>query len=503
MRRIVGGIAVLAGLLIAAPAGPAISAEPGELDGFEYVSLGDSYAAGFGLIPFSATSPFAATPPITSNGCYQGDANYPHLVAADLGLALTDRTCSGAVSPNLGFVAGASLTLPPVGSLTLLPQLTTASQAQTTMSGASYPGLQVDALGPTTDVVTVAIGGNDLGFSDIAESCMRASVGGGSTALGMMVIAGISVANCKDVYESSNPSYADYQLATRQTDFITPRIAAVFDEIATKAPNAQVFVVGYPQIAPADATDACFSGGFPPFSDGVPFSGVDLGYIHDVESELVAALQSEAAARGFHFVDTWEATAQHTICAGAESWIQKLDIENAVSGACSDPDWLPLGYHGTTYFCMRLGALHPTADGVAKLRELTTAAVNAAFGTSVSVGSVPPGAGLTVDGVGFRPGEPVEVVLHSTPVSLGTFTADASGAFSAAVTVPADVPVGAHTVVSTGQTSGRAFSAALTVELAATGSSDSTMPLLLALCFVTAGFLLISARRARPSGPAR
>src|SRR5690606_17513703 len=151
----------------------------------------------------SQTSPFDAGG-MTANGCYQADANYPHLVAADYSLSLTDRTCSGAVSPNLGFVAGAPLTLPPAGSLTLLPQLTLTSGAKTTMSGQTYPGLQADVLSTTTDVVTVAIGGNDLGFSDIAESCMRTSVGGGTTVLGMLLIAGYSVANCKDVYESMN-----------------------------------------------------------------------------------------------------------------------------------------------------------------------------------------------------------------------------------------------------------------------------------------------------------
>src|SRR5690606_23692821 len=141
--------------------------------------------------------------------------------------------------------------------------------------------------------------------------------------------------------------------------YISPRIKAVFDEIAAKAPNAQVFVVGYPQIAPAGATDACFSGGFPPITDAVPFSGVDIDYIHTAQLALDAALRSEADARGFHSVDTWSASAAHTICAGADSWIQKLAVISATAGACPSP-WLPLGYQGTTYFCMKLGALHPT-----------------------------------------------------------------------------------------------------------------------------------------------
>jgi len=502
MRRIAGGIAVLVGLLIVAPVAPALSAQPGELDGFEYVSLGDSYSAGFGLIPFSQTSPFDAGG-TTANGCYQADANYPHLVAADYSLSLTDRTCSGAVSPNLGFVAGAPLTLPPAGSLTLLPQLTLTSGAQTTMSGQTYPGLQADVLSTTTDIVTVAIGGNDLGFSDIAESCMRTSVGGGTTVLGMLLIAGYSVANCKDVYESMNPTYADFQLADRQSTYISPRIKAVFDEIAAKAPNAQVFVVGYPQIAPPDATDACFHGGFPPITDGVPFSGVDISYIHQVQSALDGALRAEAAARGFRYVDTWAASADHTICS-ADSWIQKLDVISAASAP--DPpcpaDWLPLGYHGTTYFCMKLGALHPTVDGVAMLHQLTSAAIGDVFRIAIA-GNPVPGGSLTVTGGGYYPGETVDVWLHSTPRQLGTAVAGADGSFSATFALRGDDPVGAHTVIATGLSSGHAFSAAVTIEHPATGSSGAPTALLLALCLVTAGFLLVSARRLRPSGPAR
>lgn len=490
------------GLLLLAPAAPAVSAQPGELDGFEYVALGDSYSAGFGLIPFSATSPFSATPPSDPNGCYQGDANYPHLVAADFGLAITDRTCSGAVSPNLGYAAGASLTLPPSGSLTLLPQLTTASQAQTTMSSQAYPGLQADALSATTDIVTVAIGGNDLGFSDIAESCMRTSVGAGTKALGMLVIAGFDVDNCRDVYESADPTYADFQLADRQTTYITPRIAAVFDEIATKAPNAQVFVVGYPQITPADATDACFSGGFPPFNDGVPFSGVDLAYIHQLESALNDGMRAEATARGFRYVDTWGASADHTICDGAQSWIHKLNIQNATGGTCP-ADWLPLGYHGTTYFCMQLGALHPTADGIAMLHELTSAAIGSVFRIEVS-GDTTPGGTITVTGGGYYPGETVDVWLHSTPRQLGTAVAGADGSFSAAFSLHGSDPVGAHTVVATGQTSAHRFSAPITIQLAVSGSGALSAELLLGLCLVSAGFLLaVSARRPRRSSPAR
>lgn len=143
MRRIVGGIAVLVGLLIAVPAVPALSASPGELDGFEYVALGDSYSAGFGLIPFSASSPFSAIPPSDPNGCYQAEANYPHLVATELGLAVDDQTCSGAISANLGYPSGATITAPP--TINTLPTLPTGPLIQTTMT--SQTALQLQTAG--------------------------------------------------------------------------------------------------------------------------------------------------------------------------------------------------------------------------------------------------------------------------------------------------------------------------------------------------------------------
>lgn len=67
---------------------------------------------------------------------------------------------------------------------------------------------------------------------------------------------------------------------------------------------------------------------------------------------------------------------------------------------------------------------------------------------------VAPGARLALSYAGFHPGERVSAVLHSTPVDLGTFTADASGVLAAPVTVPAWLEAGAHTLVLTGAATG-------------------------------------------------
>jgi hypothetical protein len=60
------------------------------------------------------------------------------------------------------------------------------------------------------------------------------------------------------------------------------------------------------------------------------------------------------------------------------------------------------------------------------------------------------GAQVTLSGSGYQPGSVVELVVYSTPVSLGSVVADANGAFSATVTLPASMANGKHHLVSVG-----------------------------------------------------
>lgn len=82
-----------------------------------------------------------------------------------------------------------------------------------------------------------------------------------------------------------------------------------------------------------------------------------------------------------------------------------------------------------------------------------------------------PGGKLTITGTGFKPGSKVSFTLHSTPVLLGTATADAKGVATLAVTLPADVAAGAHSIVVDGvgvDGKPRQLSIALTITAAAT-----------------------------------
>lgn len=92
--------------------------------GANYVAMGSSFAAGPGV---------AFPGDLTSGRCARSTDNYAHLLARDLGLRLTDASCSGATTAH---VLGPWKELPP----------------------------QLDALTRDTGLVTITIGGNDVGY---------------------------------------------------------------------------------------------------------------------------------------------------------------------------------------------------------------------------------------------------------------------------------------------------------------------------------------------------
>jgi hypothetical protein len=129
---------------------------------------------------------------------------------------------------------------------------------------------------------------------------------------------------------------------------------------------------------------------------------------------------------------------------------------------------------------------------------------------TTSTSTIGPGGTVTVVGSSFVPGETITLVLHSTPVTLGTTTADPSGSFSANVTIPSDTPAGAHTVIATGSTgdssttdltvTGATPSVAVAVatpDLPFTGADIAAVSSVGAIALALGGMLLLAGRRRR------
>jgi hypothetical protein len=155
----------------------------------DWVGLGDSYAAG-PLIPNQELTPL---------GCLRSDHNFAHLAAAQLGQSLADVSCSGATTGDM-----------------------TAPQDVT--PGPANPP-QFDALTPATRTATLQIGGNDIGFSSIAEDCLSTSPDGHP---------------CQDKYVVDGQDEISRRIAET-----APKVDAVLDGIRARSPNAKILVVNY------------------------------------------------------------------------------------------------------------------------------------------------------------------------------------------------------------------------------------------------------------------
>ncbi|MFT4261989.1 MAG: SGNH/GDSL hydrolase family protein [Nocardioides sp.] len=153
-----------------------------------YVALGDSYTAALGVAPAAADA----------DGCGRSQSNYPTLAAAELGVTLTDVSCSGATVSDL--LHGQT-----VSDATLAPQIA--------------------AVTSDTDLVTIGIGGNDLALIQVFLAC------------------GTQQPSCQKLLTRVE------RLAGKLPD----RIAELVRQVRVRAPAATVVLVGYPTIVSADA----------------------------------------------------------------------------------------------------------------------------------------------------------------------------------------------------------------------------------------------------------
>lgn len=232
----------------------------------QWVGLGDSFAAG-PLIPNQSLSPL---------GCLRSDRNFARLAAASVGQPLTDVSCSGAKTTHM-----------------------TASQS--TSAGTNPP--QFNALHAGVKVVSLQIGGNDIGFSEILEKCTTYNPFGRP---------------CRDRYTAGGTDQISARIAQA-----APKVDAVLRGIRERAPGARIIVVNYAAIVPHSG-----SGCWPQ----VPFAYSDVSYLRAKHVELNAMLAAAAAAHGAAYVDDYSASVGRDACRSSSvRWVEPLVPGNAAA----------------------------------------------------------------------------------------------------------------------------------------------------------------------------
>ncbi|WP_026923788.1 SGNH/GDSL hydrolase family protein [Glycomyces arizonensis] len=229
---------------------PAASAQAWCFD-TDYVALGDSYSSGTGAGPY------------LDEECLRSEQAYPSLLAGELRGDFDFAACSGAETEDL--LAN-----------------------------------QLGDLSWRTDLVTVGIGGNDIGWVPAVGACMQPETYDCTPAVEAAVAA----------MENELPALLD----------------EVYTEIEDRAPFADVYVVGYPRL---------FNGEGP--CESIPYVTADEQVLMNGAADVLSnVIEAEAEEHGFTFVDVREAFEGHV--------------------ACDEDSWLH-GYTGT------VESFHPTVEG--------------------------------------------------------------------------------------------------------------------------------------------
>lgn len=256
----------------------------------KYVALGDSYSWGEGTYNYFDTG----------NNCHRSPDSYVFHVAEERGLG----------TPNFAACSGAR-------TWDYLDE-----NPKNGLEAAQYTHLS-----SATEVVTLTMGGNDAGFKTVASSCARSPIN-----------TGWGCRNDTSVVDPLNErlgALAGTGFTYGDDDRPIESLKNLYRDIALNAPNAKVYVAGYPELFGDDASDfdsnsQAPSGKICTLSVGVTIDFDDAQWLNAKAVELntiISDAVDEARGEG---VDVRYVPAAlfsgHGLCDSAEPWITPVTL---------------------------------------------------------------------------------------------------------------------------------------------------------------------------------
>ena len=209
---------------------------------FNYVALGDSYSSGVGAGNYTSSS----------GSCDRSTNAYSQLwTNANAPASYTSVACSGATTADV-------------------------------LSG------QIASVTSSTTLVSITIGGNDVGFSSVMETCVLDST-----------------SSCVSAVNTAE-SEAESQLPAK--------LDAVYAAIKAHAPNARVVVLDYPELYDLSKSSSC-----------IGLSTTDRTDLNQASDIIDGVIATEAAKYGDVFGDVRSAFSGHEIC-DSSSWLHSVNI---------------------------------------------------------------------------------------------------------------------------------------------------------------------------------
>lgn len=242
----------------------------------KYIALGDSFASGEGAWDYEDGTDFDDRDDLwpfnddeeDHNRCHRSKNAYSQILAADNDFAEGDGfvACSGA-------------------------QIDDFNDPNDSHTGENP---QLEALDENTSLVTLSVGGNDLGFADVLQDCILNGEGG----VGF-------VDSCQEKHD---------QRITDRLPELREELITLYRQAKAKAPNARIIVVGYPPLFVENPDD----------DYGNLLFAEDQEWMNDRAGDLNATLASAAEEAGVEFVDPTGAFRGHGL-GSDDPWFNDLD----------------------------------------------------------------------------------------------------------------------------------------------------------------------------------
>ncbi|HSH55492.1 MAG TPA: SGNH/GDSL hydrolase family protein, partial [Candidatus Limnocylindrales bacterium] len=241
--------------------------------GMSFLGLGDSFAAGQGAFNYQAGTDTSV------NTCHLSSLSYPFILSGSLFAGGRSVACSGAVTDDIinksRDYRGQSkdqTALRDRGTISIQEYL-----------GSFTPGYLaqsdfIDVYRP--EVITMSIGGNDIGFGNILKSCVSPAA---------------EASSCYPAYEDQLELYKTIQ---SKFDRLVQTYKLVYK------PGKRVYVVGYPQIAVPDGNCAL----------NVHLDSREIALSISLIDYLNSTIAAAAKRVGVEYVDISQSLAGHRMC---------------------------------------------------------------------------------------------------------------------------------------------------------------------------------------------
>ncbi|WP_040684545.1 SGNH/GDSL hydrolase family protein [Nocardiopsis halotolerans] len=257
-----------------------------------YVALGDSYSSGDGAgdyVPATAEQ----------GGCWRSENAYPKVIEEEFDFA-----------GSLAFYACSS------------------HEGSEMLEQVGAPESQIERVTENTSLVTLGIGGNDLGFIPVLRTCMVRM----------------------PLLESSVCVEQEEEIDKRMEEF-EKILTEILGEIHDRAPDARILVLGYPRLFPEEPPGMYYT---LTKSDQLWLNGLAERFnelIRDVVYEVDGGVYGARETGSVEYVNTFSALSGHEVST-ERAWLNGIVLDQLGEGLRVDR-----------------ASFHPTAEGQLSIAE--------------------------------------------------------------------------------------------------------------------------------------